>query len=975
MHHGRNVDLGMRQSGQQNVKDFVVGFLPRLSDEQEVQRTGSAVDRKCSGHEVQRTGSVDLDTVVLQETPSMRGSTDVIHMVSGAAEEIDQFSAHLNIEHQQMYPHSSIYNLNPDVCHTIECSQDNLHSSNIALNCNRKHECSQFGQQYFLLDEGYRAEVESAIASDIEVRSTDVSQINVESGNNNDHFCNERCVCPDGQSLEIKPEHLLLTSEEANLLADVKAFLSSIRSSNDEDVYVIKNRLHDICRVLFKCNTIFLKVLSLSTLPSNNSLLTEQLVRNNCVDIKSILDIEKIISDAVLNINEELDCLQGDEWVIGPASNIPSNLGSDGLPCARVNDCVLTDSTADGLLSTCTADYDDSSFARGSDISIFNFASHHLQQHPAESSEHLRHRNTEISDSITETIFEQSMEIVKLQKCSRWELKEISLLPTDKNENSDNDDGFKCTSRVQASSHAQQSNHLADGDNALRECSESNPIYGAVAPCVVGECASIPSELCSLSDSAFCSSPIQLDHQCAYTCMECQQLPEVTDIQKKLTDITPTIIAESKELPELSSSRHDLSDLLGEINRLRTEHQQVVCMLEDKVRECDKLSHVVSRLMTIVSAQKSVPEELYYDQKTMQNDKSLSALCCRVDHESSQHSVQPMHNKGVDHEAMRQRNDTLVAVVGTLDSLQKEDGRHTQSVIPSTCNQSDAGFQLDELQLQYDKFALIVDEMSAKNVECCVGIELKVGQVPDSGAVDDQRVQLAYLTLNAGFCEKVKLLIEKNKDFFCLYHQFAMFSVKYSELLHNVATPDLPKVLTVDDSCGHQQIVLVEISEQNIDKGNDDILLMCAERQPALDVCRQKSESIQLSEFCEDVCKLCLQLDELTSKANNSCHAKQLAQQCYHTLESKASNDIAEHILNESSEKEVCSNIMHRPIQEISGILTCQESDATYTGFLFGDSTPTPAMLVCLKQEVELLSRTVDQKQLQLMAMCGEVSC
>ena len=262
----------------------------------------------------------------------------------------------------------------------------------------------------------------------------------------------------------------------------------------------------------------------------------------------------------------------------------------------------------------------------------------------------------------------------------------------------------------------------------------------------------------------------------------------------------------------------EIHELGAEVTNLRREKEQMMSVLNEKTRDCSSLRAEVHRLMGVVSSQKASLSQMETDNKVPR--RSASATDVPADNSKNDMSreaikqlSQVIRDKDVEIEALRQKSDTLIAV------LQEQSADGAADQISTLMRDRDN--LTKQISVYVDDRNQIVAALNNKHEEC-VAYHTEAGRLAEllaSNSTEKDKLQHEYEKLMWEFENKKQALLKAQNELVGLRQKCSESNRMYLDLKQSGVRLDLTDDGDDDTSgqnAGHEsQKLMVVIENQH----------------------------------------------------------------------------------------------------------------------------------------------------------------
>ncbi|KAK2190446.1 hypothetical protein NP493_81g01000 [Ridgeia piscesae] len=243
----------------------------------------------------------------------------------------------------------------------------------------------------------------------------------------------------------------------------------------------------------------------------------------------------------------------------------------------------------------------------------------------------------------------------------------------------------------------------------------------------------------------------------------------------------------------------EIHELGAEVTNLRREKEQMMSVLNEKTRDCSSLRAEVHRLMGVVSSQKASLSQMQTDNNTPQRSASASDVPAdNSNNEMSREAIkqlsQVIRDKDVEIEALRQKSDTLIAV------LQEQSADGAADQISTLMRERDN--LTKQISVYVDDRNQIVAALNNKHEEC-VAYHTEAGRLAEllaSNSTEKDKLQHEYEKLMWEFENKKQALLKAQNELVGLRQKCSESNRMYLDLKQSGIRLDLTDVSNDDTS-------------------------------------------------------------------------------------------------------------------------------------------------------------------------------
>ncbi|XP_025104160.1 thyroid receptor-interacting protein 11-like isoform X4 [Pomacea canaliculata] len=433
-------------------------------------------------------------------------------------------------------------------------------------------------------------------------------------------------------------------------------------------------------------------------------------------------------------------------------------------------------------------------------------------------------------------------------------------------------------------------------------------------------------------------------------------------------------ILDSHSLTEHSSKdAASVHKLESEVKALKLEKEQMMAVLNEKSREASSLKAEVMRLMNVISAEKSVIEKLKRDNQELsvsrvqQKDDILDGM----HREALQNLSRLVRDREVEIEALKQKNETLMAVLQDLNqgggTGSAEGSNMAASLGTHLADKENLEKQLAALQAEREQMVAFVNQKHSESLAYHAEIQRLIALRSEENQHSEQ-LQAEYDKLCQQFEDKTQSLLKAQNDIINYRQKCAELEVKYGEMLQKSNASG-----AVDSATYH----LVEEEKDRLATKQDELRHMLHERDEKIRAVTQKANELENSLLTRDSENNALKkhVDSLTFQLQTIAHQKEDIIKEKETLEEKMQQreqevkmlkDINDHFTLTVREKEFEVASLQERLQKMLALASEQQGEKTQVAQLLQDQEAAAAAMGHLQQERDQLMLALKQRQQDL---------
>ena len=460
-----------------------------------------------------------------------------------------------------------------------------------------------------------------------------------------------------------------------------------------------------------------------------------------------------------------------------------------------------------------------------------------------------------------------------------------------------------------------------------------------------------------------------------------QQLQEKEDIIADLQQNNNTLVQMLEARSQSGdSSQLEVHRLQSEVKALKVEKEQMLAVMNEKSREASSLKAEVMRLMSVVSAEKSALDKLQKDNQELMSRSSPPRDDTLEDmtREAMQNLSRLVRDREVEIEALKQKNETLMAVLQDMNQGDQAVGgaAHPGTTLAAQlADKENLEKQLAALQAEREQMVAFVNQKHAESVT----YHAEIQRLTALRAEENQRMeqlQSDYSTLCPQFEDKKQSLLKVQNDLINYRQKYAELEVKYGELLQKSNASE-----TVDAASFHEVeeekerlVSKHSVLQQDI-KAQEEKLLASAEKLKEMEAAMLSKDS-ELSAMKKQVDSLHFQVQGLRNEMADLQQERQVAEQRQREWQEqgKSLKDLNNQLTLAMREKEFEVSSLQERVQKVTALVSEQQGEKTQVAQLLKDQEEASGVRAGLQQEVDQLTLALKQKQQHMNDLQAEVS-
>lgn len=462
-------------------------------------------------------------------------------------------------------------------------------------------------------------------------------------------------------------------------------------------------------------------------------------------------------------------------------------------------------------------------------------------------------------------------------------------------------------------------------------------------------------------------------------------LQEVEDLQRQLEEKEETLhdlqqnnasllqMLETRSVNQGGDSRLlEVHRLEGEVKALKVEKEQMLAVMNEKSREASSLKAEVMRLMNVVSAQKSALDKLQQDNQALTSRPRQDDSMDDMHREALQNLSRLVRDREVEMEALKQKNETLMAVL--QDMNQGGDGGGGGAALTSHfADKENLERQLATLQSEREQMVAFVNQKHSESMAYHAEIQ-RLNALRAEEGERMENLQAEYNKLGSQFEDRNQSLLKSQNDLINYRQRFADIEVKYGELLQKSSASE-----TVDAASFHtvqqekERLASRQTELQKTLQERDDKIRTVTEKLIELEN-TAKSRDSENASLRKQVEHLGFQLQGLGSETEDLRKDRESAE---HRMQQRASEshlvkDLNNQLTLSLREKEFEVTSLQERLQKVTALLSEQQGEKTQVTQMLRDQEAAAGKTARLQQEVDQLTLRLKQKQQELSDMQTE---
>ncbi|KAK3093131.1 hypothetical protein FSP39_011514 [Pinctada imbricata] len=252
----------------------------------------------------------------------------------------------------------------------------------------------------------------------------------------------------------------------------------------------------------------------------------------------------------------------------------------------------------------------------------------------------------------------------------------------------------------------------------------------------------------------------------------------IAELQKNNASVLKMLEAKSLTLGG-DKTLVDVHRLEGEVRSLKIEKEQILAVMNEKSREASNLKSEVHRLMNVISAEKVALEKLQQDNNelTRTREKEKSPVE-EMQKEALQNLSRIIRDKDMEIEALRQKNETLLAVLQESPNNEGDAGQLSGLMQ----DKENLTKQLSALQSEREQMITYLNQKHQESIAYHNEIQRLTAYI-NTETEQNQQVKQDYANLVPQFEDKKQALLKAQNDLINHKQKFTELELKYGELL------------------------------------------------------------------------------------------------------------------------------------------------------------------------------------------------
>ncbi|KAK7504790.1 hypothetical protein BaRGS_00003818, partial [Batillaria attramentaria] len=392
----------------------------------------------------------------------------------------------------------------------------------------------------------------------------------------------------------------------------------------------------------------------------------------------------------------------------------------------------------------------------------------------------------------------------------------------------------------------------------------------------------------------------------------------------------------------------EVHKLESEVKALKVEKEQMLAVMNEKSREASSLKAEVMRLMSVISAEKTALDKLQKDNQALMSRSPKDDSMDDMQREALQNLSRLVRDREVEIEALKQKNETLMAV---LQDMNQGGGGAVRA-------RTDGAF---------------VNQKHAESVAYHAEIQrLNALRAEEGERVE--KLQAEYDKLCSQFEDRNQSLLKAQNDLINYKQRFADIEVKYGGLLQKSnasETVDAASFRAVEEE--KERLASRQAELQQAVHERDEKIRTLTDKLRDLEN-TSKARDAENASLRKQVEHLGFQLKDLGSETEDLRKDRETAEQRMQERESESHimKDVNNRLTLSLREKEFEVTSLQERLHKVTALLSEQQGEKTQVTQLLHDQDAAAEATARLQQEVGQLTLGLKQKQQELSEMQAE---
>ncbi|KAK6181040.1 hypothetical protein SNE40_008983 [Patella caerulea] len=258
----------------------------------------------------------------------------------------------------------------------------------------------------------------------------------------------------------------------------------------------------------------------------------------------------------------------------------------------------------------------------------------------------------------------------------------------------------------------------------------------------------------------------------------------ITELQQKNSSLLKVLESKSLTSKNGEGSILDVRRLENEVKKLVTEKEQILAIMNEKSRESSSLKAEVHRLMNIVSAEKTALNKLQKDNHELTQRRDGPSQNDDMQKAALQQLSRLIRDKDVEIEALKQKNETLLAVLQDSSTDNSNNQLSTLLLEKETLSKQCAG-----LQSQNEQMIVYLNQKHQESVTYHNEVQ-RLSVIISEESQKYETIKEEYARIVPQFEEKKAALLKLQDELITYKQRFSELEIRYGEMLQRSNVKD-----------------------------------------------------------------------------------------------------------------------------------------------------------------------------------------
>ncbi|XP_050406994.1 thyroid receptor-interacting protein 11 isoform X2 [Patella vulgata] len=251
----------------------------------------------------------------------------------------------------------------------------------------------------------------------------------------------------------------------------------------------------------------------------------------------------------------------------------------------------------------------------------------------------------------------------------------------------------------------------------------------------------------------------------------------ITELQQKNSSLLKVLESKSLTSQNGEGSILDVRRLENEVKKLVTEKEQILAIMNEKSRESSSLKAEVHRLMNIVSAEKTALNKLQKDNHELTQKRDGPSPNDDMQKAALQQLSRLIRDKDVEIEALKQKNETLLAVLQDSSTDNSNNQLSTLLLEKENLSKRCAG-----LQSQNEQMIVYLNQKHQESVTYHNEVQ-RLSVIISEESQKYETIKEEYARIVPQFEEKKEALLKLQDELITYKQRFSELEIRYGEML------------------------------------------------------------------------------------------------------------------------------------------------------------------------------------------------